>query len=337
MAMPDVFNDDMFSLVSLTDAINHLPYKPGRIGEMGLFAPKGITTTTAVIEERRGVLSLIPSGNRGGPVTQATREGRKVRSFVVPHIPYEDTILASEVQNVRVFGSEDQLESATTVVNDRMESMRQDHETTLEWLRLGALKGIILDGDGSTTLFNLFTEFGITPPSQVDFLLGTDTTKVGQLLLGVKETIEDALGAAIYDHVHCFAGRKWFKDFIEHPEVKYAYQYFQEGKMLREDPRAGFEYKGVTFEVYRGSIGGTDFIDETSFDQCYFFPVGVQDLFITYFAPADFMETVNTIGLPLYAKQQERDFQRGVDLHTQSNPLPICTRPGALVSGKTSN
>ncbi len=55
--------------------------------------------------------------------------------------------------------------------------------------------------------------------------------------------------------------------------------------------------------------------------------------FETVFAPADFTETVNTIGKEVYAKQEPRKFNRGIDLHTQSNPLPICYRPGELVKG----
>ena len=39
------------------------------------------------------------------------------------------------------------------------------------------------------------------------------------------------------------------------------------------------------------------------------------------------------MGLPLYAKQEPRQFGRGTDVHTQSNPLPICLRPEVLVKG----
>ena len=49
------------------------------------------------------------------------------------------------------------------------------------------------------------------------------------------------------------------------------------------------------------------------------------------FAPADFNETANTLGQALYAKQEPRKFDRGTDLHTQSNPLPMCHRPGVLI------
>ena len=107
--------------------------------------------------------------------------------------------------------------------------------------------------------------------------------------------------------------------------------------MLINDVRYGFTYAGVTFEEYRGQaaylqangeLGTRRFIAP---GEAHAFPLGTVDTFGTYFAPADFNETVNTLGQPLYAKQAPRQFDRGTDLHTQSNPLPMCHRPGVLV------
>jgi Phage major capsid protein E len=39
-------------------------------------------------------------------------------------------------------------------------------------------------------------------------------------------------------------------------------------------------------------------VDFTDASKAYFFPVGVPGLFRQYNAPADFVETANTIGLP---------------------------------------
>jgi len=51
--------------------------------------------------------------------------------------------------------------------------------------------------------------------------------------------------------------------------------------------------------------------------------------------PDTFIGTVNTIGLPRYAKQAvDQQFARWVMLHVQSNPLPIWTRPRVLIKGK---
>ena len=51
----------------------------------------------------------------------------------------------------------------------------------------------------------------------------------------------------------------------------------------------------------------------------------------TIYAPADYIETVNTVGLPFYAKQQLMDFDKGVEIETQSNPLCINTRPRTVI------
>ena len=66
----------------------------------------------------------------------------------------------------------------------------------------------------------------------------------------------------------------------------------------------------------------------------YFFPVGCWGTFRHYIARRR-RQTANTIGLPRYAKQAvDQQFARWVMLHVQSNPLPICTRPRALIKGK---
>jgi len=55
-------------------------------------------------------------------------------------------------------------------------------------------------------------------------------------------------------------------------------------------------------------------------------------IFTTYFAPADFNETVNTIGKRMYAKSfVDPELQRFTKLHAQSNPLSICLRPRAVI------
>ena len=70
-------------------------------------------------------------------------------------------------------------------------------------------------------------------------------------------------------------------------------------------------------------------------DKAYFYPEGVEGLFEIYYAPADTFETVNTLGLPLYARTiPDRDRDEWVRLEIESNPLPICTRPQALRSGR---
>ena len=124
-----------------------------------------------------------------------------------------------------------------------------------------------------------------------------------------------------------------FAALTGHAKVEKAFENWQNGAILINDVRRGFTYGGITFEEYRGQAtdaSGTArrFI---AAGEAHAFPLGTIDTFGTYFAPADFNETVNTVGQPLYAKQEPRKFDRGTDLHTQSNPLPMCHRPGVLI------
>ena len=96
----DIFGSSAFTMVSLTDAINKMPYVPGRIGQLGLFREQGVSTTSVMIEERDGSLNLIETTARGAPAIQNTHNKRKARSLVVPHIALEDTILADEVRRL---------------------------------------------------------------------------------------------------------------------------------------------------------------------------------------------------------------------------------------------
>jgi hypothetical protein len=318
----DIFSSSAFSMVALTDAINKMPYVPGRIGQLGLFREQGVSTTSVMIEEREGSLNLVETTARGAPAIQNTTNKRKARSLVVPHIALEDTILADEVQNVRAFGSESMLEGVQAVVNQRMFEMATKMDATLEHLRIGAIKGQILDADGSAVIYDLFTEFGVTAHTEIDFDLDNATPAPGVIKKkchDIRRKIEDELGAQPYEHIHAICGADFFDDLITHPEVEKAYERYLDGAFLRQgQARGSFEYSGIVFEEYRGRVGTVDFTDAS---KAYFFPVGVPGLFRQYNAPADFVETANTIGLPRYAKQAvDQQFARWVMLHVQVQP-----------------
>ncbi|TIX63751.1 MAG: major capsid protein, partial [Mesorhizobium sp.] len=158
--MLDVFNADAFSVTSLTDAVNAIKFVPGRIGALGLFQESGVATTSVVIEERDGVLSLVSPTPRGGPGSVITKALRTARPFIVPHFEINDAVMAEEVQNVRAWGSETEVEMVQGKVAERLAIHSQSMEATIEYARIGAIKGIVTYGDGST--LDLFTEFGVS-------------------------------------------------------------------------------------------------------------------------------------------------------------------------------
>lgn len=329
--MQNPFNNPGFSMAALTLAINLLPNRYGRLEQMNLFPFKPVRSRQILVEERNGTLNLLPTLPVGSPSSVGFRDKRKLRSFVVPHIPHDDVVLPEEVQGIRAFGSETEMETVATVLASHLERMRNKHALTLEHLRMGALKGAILDSDGSE-IYNLYNEFQIGQKT-VNFALNVDSTDVRKSCFEVLRHVDDNLRGEFMTGIHCLCSPEFFEKLVGHAKVNKAYENYAQGAMLRDDVRQAFSFGGLTFEEYRGQASDIDgnvrrFI---AAGEAHAFPLGTVDTFGTYIAPADFNETVNTLGQVLYAKQEPRKFERGTDLHTQSNPLPMCHRPGVLV------
>lgn len=329
----DIFKDDAFSMTSLTDAINKRPYMPGRIGQLGLFQAKGITTTDLWVEEKSGTLSLVQTTARGAAGGSVARNSRTGRSFRAPHLQQNATVMADEVQNVRAFGSENVVETIQDLVNERNGEMQDNIAVTQEYHRMGAIQGLVLDADGST-LFNLFTEFSVVQQTQ-DFAFTTATTKVRSVIVAAKRLAEAELGGVMVTGWRAFCGKNWFDSLVDHATVAEAYKY-QQGQQLQNDLReTGFSYGGVMFEEYRGSVSpqaGGSAVNFVHDDQAWLAPV-VAGMYVTRFAPAEYEETVNTIGLPFYAKQaaDPSGFNKYRALEVQSNPISLCLRPRAVI------
>lgn len=323
----DIFSNDAFAMTSLTKAINDLPPLNTKIGDMGLFDKFGLRTTELWLERRHGDLALVQTRPRGAPAEQVQGNKRDALNFKVPHISLESTIYADEVQDVRAFGRPDELQSVQEVVADRMRKMKRQVEATIEHMRIGALGGQILDADGST-LYDLATLFGVAVGSG-QLTLSADSTAVRTEVLAIVRDIEDALGVQEHTGIKAICGSGFFDALVSHADVKQAYARYQNGEMLRNDPRAGFLFAGAEFIEYRAKAGTTQFLGD---DECLAFPTG-SDLFLERYAPADFLDTANDIGAPVYARlAPDPEFNRFVTLHVQSNPLPLVARPSVVVN-----
>lgn len=336
--MLDVFNQNGFGVVPLTDAINKLKFAPGRIGQLGLFQESSVATTSVALEERDGILSLVAPTPRGAPGVTLDKAKRTLKALPVPHFEINDAIMAEEVQGVRAWGSETAVEMVQGKVAERGLIHSQSMEATQEHARVGAVKGIVTYAD-STTL-NLFTEFGVSQLAEVDFDLDNASPASGALrkkCAAVVRSIAGVLEGVPFAGVHAFCGDAFFDDLIAHPEVRETYLQWQAAAELRMgyvtagQSYGAFAFGGIMWENYRGSVGATTFVNT---DKCHIFPTGVPGLFRTYYAPADYVETVNTMGRRLYVKQYQMPNGKGVHMDTQMNALNICTRPRALVQGK---
>ena len=329
--------NDAFNMVSLTEALNIIPNNYGLIRNSGLFVDKPVRTRTIMIERKNNTLNLLQTMPVGSPGQKNKVGVRDVRALVVPHIPFDDVILPSEYDGLRAFGSETEMETLASIMNDHLANMESKHAITEEYQQMGALKGIVLDADG-TTIYNYFTEFLYNQKS-VDFLLGTAGTDILQKCTQVARHIETNLHGETMTGITCLVSSSFWDKFIAHAKVVAAYDRWREGAALREDLREGFMFGKILFKEYVGTatdFGGTErpFL---ATDEAIAFPTGTQNVFKNFIAPADFLETVNTLGRKRYAKQEARKFNRGIDIHTQANQLPMCMRPNLVVKVHTSN
>ncbi|MBZ8133232.1 major capsid protein E [Afifella sp. IM 167] len=326
----DVFEGDAFSLVSLTASVNKRKYRPGQISAAGLFDESGVTTTTVYVEMKDGKLSLVEPTPRGGPGETVGGEDREAIPFKVPHYQRDDAIYADEVQNVRAFGEEDVLETVEDRVVEKAARHAQDLTMTLEHQRCGAIKGIVLTKNG-TVVENLYTRFGISTPAAVSLELDVDTTDVGTVFDAVRFSIEDSLDEP-YDGLHVFTGRDLHTALWRHKSVKETLLSHAGAVELRMAVPDIFEFGGATWERYRTGAAATADLGSPyiAANEARVVPVGVPELFLTRFAPADYEETVNTVGLPFYVQQTPKPNRKGRDLEVQMNAISLCTRPEVL-------
>lgn len=171
MASLDVFNQDPFTTIQLTSAVERVPYLPQGLDAMNIFEPKPIRTKVAMVEQRQGVLVVLPFSDRGAPGTQRTTELRQARHFLVPRIRMEDTIYADEIMAIRAFGQETELMQVQAELGRRMvgpTGLRSNIDYTREYHRLAAVQGLLLDSNGSVK-FNWFSEFEITQDPEIVF------------------------------------------------------------------------------------------------------------------------------------------------------------------------
>lgn len=330
------FDHPDFSLISMTRAINKIPNRYGRIRELRIFPFIRKRHRVLKIEERNGVLILLQTMPVGSPGQSVKIPKRNVRFVEIPHIPVEDSIMPDEYTSVREMGTESAIRTVASVVTDHLTTIRDNFSITLEHLRAGALSGMILDADDDFSLiYNLFEFYGLTE-NVVDFELSKKTTDVRAKCMEVNRLMDDGLEGEVMTGTRGMCGEDFFSKLTGHDDVRDTFRATQEAvEKIGGDIRRGFNYGGITFEEYRGRAVGASgkvrhFIPK---DGCRFFPEGTRRTFGTYLAPAPYISTVNTPGRELYAQQKMRDWELGVDIRAESNPLPFCHRPKVLIKG----
>lgn len=322
----------VFECTEMTAAVNKLPALP--VYFKRLFEVKGVKTTTVSLDIRKGRIVLIGDSPRNtAPESLAGRGAkREWKHLSCAHLAQMDTLAPEDIQDVRAFGSTEPV-SAAEVYNDKMQQLKDNLTATMEFHRLGAIKGVVLDADGTTVLHDIFKTFGVTKktlPILFPKAAADDANPILTSILNAKRHVEAAMGGTPFGHIECIIGSDAYDMLTSHVLVR---KYFEDWLARKQDygdndyRKRGFTYGGLTFVERSDVVGGQTMV---AAKKGHVYPVG-PGIFKQYHAPADWMETANTIGLEYYARMDMKEKSRGIDIEVQTNPLTLCTYPEALV------
>lgn len=332
MPTMDIFNNSAFSTTSLTGMVDKLDFQPGLLGQLGIFEPMPVRTRHVFVDRRDGTLALIPTSADGAPPEALGVDERDAVPLKTTRLTKRFTLYAHELDGLRGFGTETELQSVQAEVARRTERIRADMELTHEHHRLGALQGKLLDADGSTVIYDYFSEFGETEPSSVNFDLtnaDADVRKKSQEV--TRSMARSARGSFTpQTQIHALAGDAFYDALIDHPSVRRAYENWAAASNLAENVAfQSFTFAGITYHNYRGTDDNSTVAVDT--DEAKVFPVGARDVFRVAMAPLESMEYVNTPGRSVYMMMipdRERNMWTKGEIY--SYPLYFCQQPRVL-------
>lgn len=279
MASLDIFNQDPFTTIQLTAAVERVPYLPQGLDALGIFDPKPIRTKVLMVEQRQGRLFILPFTDRGAPGTQRTTERRQARHFEVPRIRAEDTIYADELHAIREFGSETELMQVQKELGRRLvgpTGLRNIIRYTWEYHKLAAVQGLLLDFDG-TVKFNWFNEFQIGQQPEIIFnfpnvnsVAASDPQQdilrplLNQLVRNMKRAAQGAWIEGRSRPVG-LCGDSFFDQLISCIPVRGTYLNWVQAQELRQNLAFEvFNWGGVDWINYRGSDDTVGLVGSTT-------------------------------------------------------------------------
>lgn len=328
-----------FELVDYTEELLLIPNTWGLINELGIFRSESVSQHSITIESTAGTLAVIGDKVRGERNNVNKDDNRNLRSFPIPHFPLDDYITPQDVQGKRAYFSADNAETKDAVLARKLARIRMNHAITMESARAFALTTGAIYAPNGTVAANYYTDFGVTR-KEVDFVLGTATTDLlAKSEEGIAHIQDNILSGQVVTGVVVICSPEFFAKLIAHATVKEAYKYYTSTQEpLRNRLGQGlyrrFVHGSVTYIEYRGSYNGTRLIPA---GDAYMIPQGTEDMFISYFSPANKFSHVNTLGEEAYAFTYVGATDEAITIQTESNALHLVRRPQAVVRFYSSN
>ena len=221
-----------------------------------------------------------------------------------------------------------------------LQKIRLSHAITREFIRLGALKGLVKDGKGRT-LIDLFAKFEVTKKVvyfDLDNASASMVDKCDELLAYYADNIRGETMSG----VEVLVSSEFFGKFIQHPKVEKYWLQTEAAQALANRPRGrygrSFEFQNISFQEYRGFMplrqANGSIVSARAIDagKGHAYPTGTMNTFRTFDGPIHHIDHVNEVPeSEIFISPKVLDHGEGVELKSQSNALAIAKRPDLLV------
>lgn len=264
--------------------------------------------------------------NKKTPENTIGIETRHGKTLTAMHVTGFADISADAVQDIPKPISNDSLESFERYVSGEVDTIEECLEATREYHALGALKGKVVDVDGTTVIYDLYDFFKIDKSEATisDLSLKVEDglrIPLHQMKSKAKSKLKGKIikgfvmlcGSGAYEE---FAFCKDAKTDMRNNELKYVVDGFSDG----------FNYQSVDFVEYDGGIGDESFIGE---NEAMLLPI-VDGLYCITATPGKGTNYVNKKGQKTYITTKVLDHDAGVELKGQANYVVYVEVPDAI-------
>jgi hypothetical protein len=334
--------------IEVSNIVNDMPVLYGQVMDMNLFQFKGAYTNTVAIDRTNYTPGVIPASPWccDAKVTQGSPT-RNLFPVSIPHTHIEDALWACDLNGVR--GQTTGLQvSYASVAQERAKvlmRMKMNMDITAEYRMLSALKGQVMDADGTNVLLDIYELFGVTQQSQDIPLTTAGSDVLGAFRNAVRKS-RDGARSFIPQRWIVLAGKNFFDKIVSHDSLRDLYKRCCDVQANTLNDMSNFvfnfmpnvsimEYEGT---VARNPVTGQD-VEYMGDDEALMFPVPApgQEMYELLAAPPMTLSYVNTLAASKYyfwesmlCTRGESD-PEGIKFMGEMNLLPIVKHPAAII------
>lgn len=338
-------------VVDRTDSLLRIPNTVGITNALGLFTEDPRSQKNIEIVRTTTRSHLLE--DRNWDERNQTIAGRESDSLLlkIPHFPADDAITPNDLDGVLQAGSlaeSAELETVASVRAQKMFDLREAHGLTLEAARMQLITQGTVYAPRGTVVTNYYTEFGITRVEEgIDLSASTDPrTAINNLKAAVRAGLTGGQAGQVRAFV-ALASDSFYNALLQNAYVTDALKYVDQGQALSillgnggnavNGLDARFESVtlfGITW-INAGASGYEDadgnFVPFIPEGDAYILPVGVRDMFKTYYAPANRFSSVNRRAAMSYWFEYLNEKDDIIEIMTEQNFLNAMLHPGAVV------